>query len=277
MDDTIHTTTGQVEHEMAVQATHASVPFVGRWNRLVSTTNWEKGRIIFEWREALRSDGASARDFADEAWSRLVGCVTAQHVGRLRRVFERFGHSYQQFEGLCWSHFQAALDWDDAEMYLEGAVQNRWSVSQMRRTRWEAMGRLEADRPDAEDVVVAELDEDFEPADKATPVSGTISSSYDRIDGLPTPTDAPSLGEDAQCPAAPGDDPDAPLGGEASAGEQVQAVRPFEQLGELPGDVAEAFEAFKLAILRHKADRWQQIALDELLASLDALKELALA
>ena len=27
--------------------------FVGQWNRLVSTTNWEKGRIICQWRDAL--------------------------------------------------------------------------------------------------------------------------------------------------------------------------------------------------------------------------------
>ena len=32
----------------------ASRPFVGRWNQLVSDTNWEKGRIIQQWREALR-------------------------------------------------------------------------------------------------------------------------------------------------------------------------------------------------------------------------------
>ena len=30
----------------------ASDSFVGRWNTLVSTTNWEKGRIIQQWREA---------------------------------------------------------------------------------------------------------------------------------------------------------------------------------------------------------------------------------
>ncbi len=36
----------------------ASLPFVGRWNQLVSNTNWEKGRIIYQWREALRESGA---------------------------------------------------------------------------------------------------------------------------------------------------------------------------------------------------------------------------
>ena len=69
-----------------------------------------------------------------------MGGVTPQHVGRLRRVFERFGETHDQYAGLYWSHFQAALDWPDAEMYLEGAVQNDWSVAQMRNERWEAMG-----------------------------------------------------------------------------------------------------------------------------------------
>ena len=114
--------------------------YVGRWNRLVSTTNWEKGRIIFEWREALQQAGAPSSVYSDEAWSQQVGNVTPQHVGRLRRVYERFEKVHQQYRGLYWSHFQAALDWDDAEMYLEGAVQNDWSVSQMRNQRWEALG-----------------------------------------------------------------------------------------------------------------------------------------
>jgi hypothetical protein len=68
-------------------------------------------------------------------------------------------------------------------------------------------------------------------------------------------------------------DPDAtPEGAGASA-----AVRPFEELPELPADVSEAFEAYKLAILRHKVAGWHEISLSQLLASLEALKQLALA
>ena len=102
--------------------------FVGQWNRLISTTNWEKGRIICEWRETLMTDGVPVMQYSDEAWAQLVGNVTSQHVGRLRRVFQRFGDVFDQYEGLYWSHFQAALDWDDAEMWLEGAIQDRKSV-----------------------------------------------------------------------------------------------------------------------------------------------------
>ena len=85
--------------EQATLAVEAVAEFVGRWQRLVSTTNWEKGRIISEWREALRVSDAPAASFTDEAWSRQVGNVTPQHVGRLRRVHERFGGVFQHYAG----------------------------------------------------------------------------------------------------------------------------------------------------------------------------------
>ena len=49
----------------------------------------------------------------------------------------------------------------------------------------------------------------------------------------------------------------------------------FENIKELPEDLADAFEAFKLAILQHKTMDWQEISREDVLASLDALKELA--
>ena len=131
--------------EQSTLVAEASTEFVGRWNRLVSTTNWQKGEIIRQWRNALEASGAPAEEYTDEAWSRRVGGVSPQHVGRLRRVCERFGEVYEQYPGLYWSHFHAALDWPDAEMYLEGAVQNDWSVPRMREQRQEATGAVEAD------------------------------------------------------------------------------------------------------------------------------------
>ena len=118
----------------------ASSEYLGRWNRLISTTNWEKGRIVAEWREALINAGAAAAAYSDEAWSRCVGNVTPQHTGRLRRVYQRFASMRDTYAGLYWSHFQAALDWDDAEMWLEGAVQNRWSIAHMQDERSRTFG-----------------------------------------------------------------------------------------------------------------------------------------
>ena len=172
----------------------ASQPYVGQWNRLVSTTNWEKGRIIVQWREALISQGLPVAEYSDEAWCRLVGGVTGQHVGRLRRVFQRFGEVQKQFKGLYWSHFQAAIDWNDAEMWLEGAVQSLWSVSQMRHQRWETLGGTPDSAPREEDAVAGELDEDFEPAQNREPESRSVTGTMAEVSG-PAP-EGPDFGEE---------------------------------------------------------------------------------
>ncbi|MGC3969370.1 MAG: hypothetical protein QM775_19025 [Pirellulales bacterium] len=145
------------------EVTVASQPFIGRWGRLVSQTNWEKGRIIAEWRKALVSAGVAPHEYADEAWSRLVGQVTPQHVGRLRRTYVRFHGQQTSFDGLYWSHFLAALEWNDAELWLEGAVLNGWSISEMRAKRWETLGSPVGEEPREADVVAADVDEDAGP------------------------------------------------------------------------------------------------------------------
>ena len=247
----------------------ASQPFVGRWNHLVSTTNWEKGRIITEWRQALIDTDRPARAYSDETWARLVGFVTGQHTGRLRRVYERFGQTYKEYRGLYWSHFHAALDWDDAEMWLEGAVQSKWSVSQMRRQRWEATGAVESERPLDEEIVVAELDEDVDPAVARDSAVQRIPDKFAEVQGRPIPEGA-DFGDEDEAGAH------SRSGGAAErAEESIPLVRPFANLAELPDDLADAFEAFKLAILRHKADGWRQISLDDVMAALESLKELA--
>jgi hypothetical protein len=245
----------------------ASQPYVGRWSKLVSTTNWEKGRIIVEWREALVAQGLPVTEYSDEAWGRLVGGVTGQHVGRLRRVYQRFGQAAEQYPGLYWSHFQAAIDWTDAEMWLEGAKQSGWSVSQMREQRWTTMGKVEADRPRAGDIVAAEIDEDAEPARRQAP---SITGEYSEVTGPrhdgPDFGDEPSVGQASSLPYD-----------ELGRPEARPTVRPFEDLPDLPDDLAEAFDSMKLAILRHKRETWEEISAADVLRTLDALKALVLA
>ena len=77
-----------------------SEPIVGKWNVLVSQTNWEKGSLILSWRNELIAAGLPNTVYSDEAWSRRVGNVTSQHVGKLRRVAERFGERHKDFAGL---------------------------------------------------------------------------------------------------------------------------------------------------------------------------------
>lgn len=265
---------------LGAAAEETSLEFLGQWQRLVSTTNWEKGRIICQWRQALIDSGAAWQEYSDEAWSRRVGSVSSQHVGRLRRVSEQFGQQRDTYPGLYWSHFQAAIDWSDAEMWLEGAVQSGWSISQMRRQRAEALGGLPADETE-QAVVDAELDEDF-----ANPAAGELEvrdpeGSAGNRDGAaytsgPNYAEGPDFGEASGSAPFDSAELDADLDAEPQH-EPPVAVRPFEQLAELPADVAEAFESFKLAILHHKLAGWQEISCPDLLGALESLKQLAIA
>jgi hypothetical protein len=247
-----------------------SAEYVGRWEKLVSTTNWEKGRIICEWREELLAAGAPLEACSDEAWSRRARTVSPQHVGRLRRVYQRFGEIYSQFAGLYWSHFQAALDWDDAEMWLEGAVQSGWSVARMRTQRWQAMGAPADSWPRDEDVVSAEPDEDVDPGNDS--LDEAVGSSLREVY-------SPEADRAAET-AAPDEGPEETSGEGGAATEAASGaapVRPFENLPPLPRDLADAFEQFKLAILNHKLSGWREVSADDVLAVLNALKQLALA
>ena len=249
--------------------------YVGQWRLLVSTTNWEKGRIILEWRDALIKRSAPPSEYSDDAWSRRVGQVTPQHVGRLRRVFERFAHERDKYAGLFWSHFQAALDWDDAPMWLEGALQSDWSIAEMRAQRREALGQLAGDDSAMEDAAAEPWDDDAAYDDEGEVIGGTIDVVRDPAEAFAE--DAGRDGDDIDG-ASYADDGDDTLDkdGQPAAATQ-QAVRPFAELPPLPADVNDAFESYKLCILRHKLASWEEISRDDMLASLDSLKQLALA
>jgi hypothetical protein len=249
-----------------------SSPYVDRWEVLVSTTNWEKGRIICEWRAALESDGAPVSAFSDEAWSRRVGGVTSQHVGRLRRVATRFGNSCASYPNLSWTHFLAALDWEDAEMWLEGATQSKWSVSAMREARWETLGSDPATAPAAVDIASAPMDEDF--TELAEPIASSTTAEKGEVAEGPT-YEGPDFGdEDREVSAGADAAADAEeLPWEAKAAEPIAS--PFASLPRLPVDVADAMEQFKLAIIRHRASGWEELPQSDLLQAIDALRAFA--
>lgn len=263
--------------DAAAASDAASQPYLGRWHRLISSTNWEKGRIISQWRAALIDAGASAAEYSDEAWARRAGGVTSPHVGRLRRVFDRFGEQYESYPGLYWSHFLAAMDWEDAPLWLEGAMRSGWSVSQMRHQRWEAGGGQPDQRPRDGEIIDADVDEDVViPAQ-----GGGRSGKYD--DEQPSGVSAgpvyegPDFGDEAPIGGqGSGSDGSGSLGVETDEPEQPRGelIQPFKNLPDLPDDLAEAVEMLKLAVLRHKAEQWRQVAAEDVVKYLVGLRML---
>jgi len=251
-----------------------SKPLIGKWNALVSQTNWEKGTLILNWRNELIAAGLPNTVYSDEAWARHVGNVTAQHVGRLRRVAERFGEKNRDFTKLYWSHFYAALEWDDAELWLEGAVQNDWSVAQMRVQRWETLGGSDEQKPHEEDIIVTEIDDDIYsrhsmPSERiegrnvaigaadvdvsSIPVSNPVAdplkkkeqSKKDRAKHLESNTSVPATGE---------------------------LLMSLKDISQFPTDFAEPLELLKVAILNHKLAGWKSVSAEQICRSLDTLK-----
>lgn len=247
-------------------------PFVGRWNQLISTTNWEKGRIVSEWREALIESGAQSQQYSDEAWARRVGGVTAPHVGRLRRVYDRFASTYDTYDGLYWSHFLAALDWEDAPLWLEGASRENWSVSRMREQRWQALGAVESDRPRSGEVIVVDTDEDVVlPAQ-----GGGRTKEYGDEPGsasAPVP-EGPDFGEEEELMSLSGGPQAAPPPTFDGPDSEAAPIQPFAGLPELPDDLSDAIESLKLAVLRHKTSGWRDISPEAIQKYLDAIASL---
>lgn len=268
----------ELDEDQLKELEKQSTPFLGQWEKLISTTNWEKGAVIIEWRKAMEA-AAKKSDlpkgcYSDEQWSRLCGGATPQHIGRLRRTFERFGHVYQEYEGLYWSHFYASLDWEDAEMWLEGAIQNDWSVSKMRNSRWETMGKRPGEEPRVEQIVVSELDEESRSVDATARLS-----DRDREVAEGPVHEGPDFGDGDGAPSGKGrnrDDDDVDVD-EEEAGPAAPKIRPFESFTDLPDDISSAASAFKIAIIKHKAEDWSEFSKEDLFGLLDALKDLAIA
>ncbi|GHT21198.1 hypothetical protein FACS189419_01700 [Planctomycetales bacterium] len=251
-----------------------STPHIRKWQKLVSQTNWEKGTLILQWRNDLIAAGMPNSAYSDESWARRVD-ISPQHTGRLRRTAERFAGKQKDYAGLYWSHFNAALDWDDAELWLEGAVQNGWSVSQMKVRRAETVGATEELKPREEDIYVGEIGED--PYRESTPSSVVPRTSVIGAADITEGFDADKI-QDTE-PVKPEKKP------KKERQKPIEAVAAFENITtavalsklqclQLPADVMDAIEPMKLAVLNHKAAAWKEVTQAELANCFDLFKSL---
>lgn len=255
--------------------------YVGFWNLLVSKTNWEKGKVIHSWRAKLIDAGLPRRIYSDDAIATRIGNVSPQHVGRLRRVYERFGDR-EPLPNLYWSHYQAALDWDDADAWLQKASDEKLSVAQTRLERWEKTGAKLNHKPKADDEADAEKDEDVNPYNDSnvsfdTSTGDPISPSEVELNG----SEPEKKSKKKKSSKSKQDDDLGEYAGDSEPWEDsaatfttAEVLEAIGKLDELPSDLAEALEQLKISILSHKLTGWAEVHPVQIAAYLSELKRL---
>ena len=250
-----------------------SSDFISSWNRLISMTNWEKGKLIHNWRTKLLENGLPRQVYSDESLAKRLGNVSGQHIGRLRRVYERFHEAFEKFSGLYWSHFQAVLDWDDAEDWLADASENQWSVAAMRLQRWEAIGSPAGQKPNDTDIIMSEPDEDVNPYnDSDTILDGNRKSVEPNRDKENRDNAKKKKGEGGDHGGSGGGQDARAPGDYGDFSSPAEAFAQMKQMKDLPEDIKEAFEQLKVVILSHKVSGWREVDPQRILTFLNAMK-----
>src|SRR5690606_18457203 len=80
---------------------------IQRAQQALSRCNWEIGDCAAAWTKRL------ARGRTDADFGALIG-LSGDQVYQRRRVWETFNDVHERYGELKWSHFYAALNWDDA-------------------------------------------------------------------------------------------------------------------------------------------------------------------
>jgi uncharacterized protein involved in tellurium resistance len=94
----------------------------------VSQCNWVVGECASKWTQRY------ARNRTDADFGQMVG-LSGDQIFQRRRVWEAFGDTFQNYNGLKWSFFYVALNWDDAEECLTWAQDSDATVAEMRAWR----------------------------------------------------------------------------------------------------------------------------------------------
>jgi hypothetical protein len=247
-----------------------SSDFISSWNRLISMTNWEKGKLIHNWRTKLMETGLPRQVYSDESLAKRLGNVSSQHIGRLRRVYDRFNETFEKFTGLYWSHFQAVLDWDDAQDWLVDASENQWSVATMRLQRWEAIGSPAGQKPNDADIIMSEPDEDVNPYnDSDTVLDGNRKGVEPNRD-----KDKKKKGDNSNSGGTSGSSSSGSYNDEdfGNFSSPAEAFAQMKQMKDLPEDLKEVFEQLKVVILSHKISGWREVDPQRILTFLNAMK-----
>lgn len=113
---------------VAVVTEDTEAALIARAQLALSHCNWEVGECAALWTKRF------ARGRTDADFAALVG-LSPDQVYQRRRVWETFGDVCDNYAHLKWSHFYAAINWDDAAECLQWAQDVQAGVAEMRAWR----------------------------------------------------------------------------------------------------------------------------------------------
>jgi hypothetical protein len=110
------------------QDTESEAAIVQRVKAALSASNWAVGEGASLWTARW------AKGRTDEDFGNAVG-LSGDKVSQCRRVWDRFRTEQDTYPKLSWSHFYAAVAWDDASECLEWASGMDATVAEMKAWR----------------------------------------------------------------------------------------------------------------------------------------------
>jgi len=110
------------------QDTESESALIQTAREALSTCNWTIGQCAADW-TARWARGRGDADFGAQ-----IG-LSGDQVYQRRRVWEQWSGKTDTYRNLSWSHFYAALNWDDATECLQWASEKQATVGEMKAWR----------------------------------------------------------------------------------------------------------------------------------------------
>lgn len=114
----------------------------------VSQCRWVIGECAALWTQKY------ARGRTDADFAALIG-LSGDQVFQRRRVFQTFSDVRSSYSTLKWSHFYAAVNWDDAADCFQWAEETSATVAEMKAWRRAIRGEDLTSEPEAEEETIA--------------------------------------------------------------------------------------------------------------------------
>ena len=152
---------------------------IARAQQALSQSNWVVGECAARWTQRY-AKGRTDADFAQ-----LIG-LSSDQVFQRRRVWETFSDVVGNYHALKWSHFYAALTWEDAAECLQWAEELQATVAEMKAWR-------RAQRGETQDAEIE--DPPFDPTGSGLPVGTAFVRNPSEFDPSPRTDPRAAAGE----------------------------------------------------------------------------------